>query len=261
MEQKTYFIPIYPRAWIQFQADSPLFYIPEVCRNLHIITGNPEDKGKSCPMYSDENPYCFHIDEEGNTKYHTLSKAGRRNRDNIKKYNDYRVQLFILAKELDLQVQSTGMAIYYHLPVPVRWSKKKKAAMHGQWKASRPDVDNYNKGFFDALTGKDELVTGRSGDGKYWFVPDLIDDPKLRGGYIEVLMGQPVYNPYNVHLLNCYQTVEMEDILTRRSKLKARKEELKKQREQAEKADKKKPTPKPLKIDQKQLFKKVDNLK
>jgi len=123
-------------------------------------------------------------------------------------------------------------------------------------KGSKPDIDNYNKSFFDALTGNDELIGQRSGDGKFWFNPDLVEK-KLRGGYIEVVTNLPLHNPYNVELINPYKSIEMEDIESRRKKLRARKEELK-----AEKKQLVVKKVKPLKmVSQKTLFQKKDKIK
>lgn len=128
--------------------------------------------------------------------------------------------------------------------------------MHGQCKGSKPDLDNYNKALFDALTGKDELIGQRSGDGKFWFDPEKVDE-ELRDGYIEILLNQPVYNPYNVTLSEG-QEIEMQDIETRREKARVRKAEIEEERKKALP----KRTPKPLKIlDQKKLFKKEDKIK
>lgn len=259
--QNRILIPILPKAWLAYQAASPIWYIPLVCRARHMITGDPEDKGLQCDNYSDENPYCFHINKDGKQIKHTLSKDGRRAKQTIENYNNYRTELFHLAKQLNFQVQAAGMAIYFHYPVPIRWTKKKKDVMHGQMKSSKSDVINNLKAFEDALTGYDELIGQYSGSGKFWFKPELVDE-KLRQGYIEILINQPLHNPYQVELQNPYASIEMEDIVTRREKLKSRKEELKKQRQNSDLLTKKKRVIKPLSLrKQKELFKKSDNIK
>lgn len=129
--------------------------------------------------------------------------------------------------------------------------------MHGQLKISKPDLDNTNKAFFDALTGNDERVAGLSGNGKYYFNPDLVK-PELRNGYIEIMVEQKIYSPFKVKLVNPYTSVEMEDIESRRAKYKKRKAEIKAEKLAA--APEKKS--KPLKIvPDKKLFAKEDSLK
>lgn len=71
--------------------------------------------------------------------------------------------------------------------------------MHGQLKTTRPDLDNFAKGIFDSLGRKrggdmsepdDEIVAQLSAIGKFWIDADE--------GYIEILLNQPVYNPFGV---------------------------------------------------------------
>lgn len=261
MAVKKYILPITPRSWVNFRSgkggNSSLFYIPLECKSRHRVTGKEEDKGKPCDIYLDGDIFCGHTNEDGKWISHTLSKKGRQNKENIEKYNKYRMDLFHIAKMKKFQLQVAGMAIYYHFPVPARWTKKKKAAMHGQLKLSKADFTNLDKAFEDALTGKDEAIAHKAGQGKYWFLPELVE-PALRLGFIEICTGLPVYNPYNVELINPYQAVEMEDITSRREKLQQRKQEIKEKKN----ADLPKRTPKPLKIiSQNKLFKKDDKIK
>jgi hypothetical protein len=78
--------------------------------------------------------------------------------------------------------------------------------MHGQHKTNKPDYDNLCKGVGDSVGKRrtekcdrldDQIVAQLSGTGKFWFNPDLVDS-ELREGYIEILLNQPVYNPFGV---------------------------------------------------------------
>ena len=108
-----------------------------------------------------------------------------------------------MCDEAGLTLQVCGWAIYFYFPMPVRWNKTKKKRMHGQMKISKPDYDNCLKAVNDALGKRrgdgsnlmpDECVAQLSGTGKFW-----IDAEQ---GYIEVLLNQPLYNPFNVVFLD-----------------------------------------------------------
>ena len=51
------------------------------------------------------------------------------------------------------------LSITFVAPMPKSWSKKKKAAMDGAEKKTKPDLDNYIKAFKDALCENDEWVS------------------------------------------------------------------------------------------------------
>ena len=261
MEHTKIILPIKALPWFSVRtgkgnSDASLFYIPQDCRARHRVTGKEEDKGLPCDEYLAGEIYCGHINDKGKRVNHTLSEAGRHRLAHIERYNEYRMNVFHLAKKMKFRLQAAGMAIYYHFPIPVRWTKKKKAIMHGQLKMSKSDCTNLDKALEDALTGKDEGIAHKAGQGKYWFDPDLVEK-RLRDGYIEVHLGLPVYNPYGVVLIDPYQLIDMEDIESRRKKLRARKEEIKAEKE----ALLPKRTPKPLVIDKQKLFKREDKIK
>lgn len=251
-------IPITPRSWLMFRGgkggDQKYWFIPTTCQSRHRVTGDPEDKGKPCDLFLAGDEYCGHTDDTGKWIAHTLSKKGRQNKANIERYSKYRHDLYFLANKLGFQLPTCGMAVYYYYPVPVRWTKKKKLEMHGQMKMSKPDLTNLDKAFEDALTDFDEQIGQTAGKGKFWFRPELVDE-YLRKGYIEILLGQPLYNPFGVEFINQYHTINMEDLESRREKKRARREEIKGERKNRE--------VKPLKIlPQEKLFKKkTDELK
>jgi len=50
------------------------------------------------------------------------------------------------------------LEIIFLVPMPKSWSKKKKALMTGKPMQSRPDLDNYLKGLFDATHEEDSTI-------------------------------------------------------------------------------------------------------
>jgi Holliday junction resolvase RusA-like endonuclease len=48
--------------------------------------------------------------------------------------------------------------LIFTLPMPASWSRKKRSAMLNQPHRSRPDKDNLEKGFLDALFDEDSAV-------------------------------------------------------------------------------------------------------
>lgn len=218
MTEQRIILPIRPCPWIAFRSGKTgLWFVPLDCRSRDRVTGNPEDKGLPCDQYLEGEIFCGHTNKDGKFIKHTLSKRGRQNKAAIERYNKYRLDVYHLAKHNGLQVVPCGMAIYFYFPVPVRWSKTKKILMHGQTKMSKSDCSNLIKGLEDSLVAKDEEIAQISGAGKFWFHPDLVE-PYLSEGYIEILIGQPVYNPFKVEFINQYRPIEMEDIESRREK-------------------------------------------
>lgn len=217
--------------------DHVLFNIPEVC-----IKG---EDGESCDEYV----------ATGLCK-HTLSKAGRYRKRRIERYNAYRVNLFHLAKKAGFMLPSSGFSLYFYLPIPPSWTKKKRERMHGQLHLAKPDASNLQKAWEDSLTSSDEGIAQLSGCGKFWFSPDKVS-PELRQGYIEIKLNQEVYNPFSVELADRYRVVPMENILESREKRNARKKEMKELRKKAKKeGGKKAPLKKIKEMPQKKLFKK-----
>lgn len=239
-------LPIKPESWVRIKSgkggDHVLFNIPEVC-----IKG---DDGQACPDYVRDG-LCSH----------TLSKAGRYRKRRIERYNEYRLNLFMLAKNAGFQLPTCGFCFYFYFPCPKSWTKKKKEIMHGQMHLAKPDYDNCAKAASDSLTTQDSSIGQVSGIGKFWFHPDKVE-PRLQGGYVEILLNQPVYNPFSVELIDRHRLIPMENIQVSRDKRNARKAEMKAIQKAKKKAgiDKER-TPKPLKlIPQEKLFKKSSDL-
>ncbi len=239
---------ILPRSFVKFNSgrggSQALFYIPLECKSRHRVTGVESDYGLPCDEYLAGETYCGHVNDAGKRISHTLSATGRRNKRLIERYNKYRLDIFHLCKQAEFALPTGGWSIYFYFPCPKRFSKKKRLALHGQKHYNRPDVDGCLKGFFDALTTKDEYVGQLSGLGKFWFLPELVQEER-RQGYIQILTNEPQYNPFNVTWNDQHLVIQMEDIITSREKRKARKEEIKAAKEVVKPVRR---TPKPIKI-------------
>jgi Holliday junction resolvase RusA-like endonuclease len=61
-----------------------------------------------------------------------------------------------------------GMGLRFVLPMPESWSKKMKAGMDGKPHQAKPDKDNLEKAFLDALLEEDSVVWQTAGVEKRW---------------------------------------------------------------------------------------------
>lgn len=164
--------PITPQSWFKFLPQNAIcFRIPEECP-------------QPCQEFIDTG-FCAH----------TLREANRRTKRRIEKYNKYKVDLLAMARKIGFELPEFGWSLYFYFPTPKTWSKKKKEAMHGQHKLTKPDIDNLEKAFYDSLSVVDEKVGQLSGHGKFW-------DKNATDGYIEVILGKPAYNPFGVTFID-----------------------------------------------------------
>ena len=187
MTEDRIILPITPFTNVRTTQNSKiLFRIPLIC-----------SKGRS-------KKGCVKYHRTGLCK-HTLSESGRRTRARLEKYRAYKTELKNLCDERSFTLPGYGFAFYFYFPMPLKWSNKKKKLFHGQPHFAEPDIDNLEKAFYDALSLTDERVGQVSGHGKFWVDASetLPDGTKIRGnGYIEILLNQPVYNPFNVTFIN-----------------------------------------------------------
>lgn len=253
MTESSIILPICPQTWVKFKSgkggDQVLNYIPLECSRKDKVTGKEEDRGQPCDEWLESGGFCPH----------TLSEAGRYRKNRIDKYNKYREDLFHLAKKAKFELPVCGWSLYFYFPMPVRWPKKKKALMHGQFHMQRPDESNCLKAFEDALSVKDEYISQMSGLGKFWFNPDLVD-PRLKAGYIEIRIDQPLYNPFNVTFIEKDSKITMVEV-AKQKKLRDKQKAAAREKRKKDGTKSKKRTPKPLKIlPQEKLFKKKDNI-
>jgi Holliday junction resolvase RusA-like endonuclease len=110
----------------------------------------------------------------------------------LERYNNYKIDLLAEAKRKKFIIPASGLSVVFFLPMPKTWSKKKRAAHHGLFCQSRPDIDNLAKAFIDSLVSEDKHIanislTKRWVDVPYgWIECSIQDEPQ------EVLVVPPV---------------------------------------------------------------------
>ena len=126
----------------------------------------------------------------------------------LARMNEYKATILGLAKAAGFSLPAYGWSVYFYFPMPKRWKTEERIKMHGQPHFRKPDFDNVYKLLVDALIFQDEQVAQISGGGKFW-----VDTQEKNGkgkqrnmpcgpGWIEVLLDQPVYNPFNVTFID-----------------------------------------------------------
>lgn len=172
--------------------DVRLFRIPEKCYYIPSESRYRRGpKSKTEELIPVDSPLvgCQDYKDNGCCK-HTLSKYGRARKRRILRYNVYKRELKALADAIGFTIPKAGMSLYFYIPIAASEKKYKKKKLHGQIKESKPDIDNYEKGFYDSLTDDDSYIGQLSGHGKFWINEEV--------GYIEVLLNQPIYDPFGV---------------------------------------------------------------
>lgn len=84
----------------------------------------------------------------------------------VMEYFAFRDHLKLLARQLTFK-PSDQMRIWFYLPMPTSWSKRKKLEMGGKPHQQKPDRDNLEKAVLDALFTEDS-VSWHGETFKYW---------------------------------------------------------------------------------------------
>lgn len=83
-------------------------------------------------------------------------------------YHDFCDELRLKAPKLVNQLPPQFELVFY-LPMPASWSKRKRDTWNGRPHQSRPDKDNLEKAFIDALCPKvDDAYIYDTHTSKYW---------------------------------------------------------------------------------------------
>lgn len=73
---------------------------------------------------------------------------------NPKKYTDHKKAISALAKGVFTPTEKpVKLIVFFYMPIPESWSKKKKLESVGKYHIFRPDADNLLKTIKDALNG------------------------------------------------------------------------------------------------------------
>lgn len=78
-------------------------------------------------------------------------------RPSVVKYWSYKDEIRASLKEKGYTPEET-LHIEFHVPLPKSYSKKKKMELAGQPHRKRPDLDNFIKGWLDAVMEEDSVV-------------------------------------------------------------------------------------------------------
>lgn len=88
-------------------------------------------------------------------------------RECAEKYWAFKAELEKQARRLNFEMPESDYHLIFTLPMPDSWSNKKKNDMNGKPHKQKPDKDNLEKAFLDALCVSDSHIwDGRVS--KYW---------------------------------------------------------------------------------------------
>jgi Holliday junction resolvase RusA-like endonuclease len=84
------------------------------------------------------------------------------------RYWNFKDLLKLQAKKLKFIMPDSGYHLKFYIPMPKSWSKKKQSAMMGKPHQGKPDKDNLEKAFLDAVCADDSYIwDGRVS--KFWW--------------------------------------------------------------------------------------------
>lgn len=81
----------------------------------------------------------------------------------MERYDAYKKEVAELALKMGFTLPDGYFAIWFCVPMPESWRNRKINENEGKPKATAPDIDNYCKGFFDALMPRKNKRFGEKG--------------------------------------------------------------------------------------------------
>ena len=105
-----------------------------------------------------------------NPDHHDILK---RQRSEVTRYFRYKEDLREQARIMNFEMQGV-LNIIFCVPMPNSWSEKKKASYNKMPVKTKPDIDNYLKGFMDALLKEDGLVWKVNCEKRYAYLGSVI---------------------------------------------------------------------------------------
>lgn len=126
------------------------------------------DEDASAPKIDKKN---FIINIEPHAKPRMTNKDKHHPSDKAIRYFNWKAELERVAHEIGMPLDLPGQiqSIIFMVPMPKSWSKKKRNEMYSKPHQQVPDLDNFLKGFQDALCPEDSHIYSIKGElGKYW---------------------------------------------------------------------------------------------
>lgn len=87
-----------------------------------------------------------------------LRPEGRKRRDRIEAYNNYKIAVAAEAKRKKFVMPEQGAHVTFFIPVSKSWRKHKKETFHLKLHQERPDADNLYKALSDSLMCEDKSI-------------------------------------------------------------------------------------------------------
>jgi Holliday junction resolvase RusA-like endonuclease len=100
--------------------------------------------------------YCFDVTPIGAVRQNR-SDAWRK-RPAVIRYRSYRDELKSEAQKYGFKVPTGFFHITFNVPMPKSWSNRRRLLMVGTPHRQKPDIDNLQKAFLDALCVDDSFV-------------------------------------------------------------------------------------------------------
>lgn len=102
-----------------------------------------------------DNAFYFKVDPMGAPR---MTRADSwRKPPRVLKYHDFRDEISFQANQQGYEVPER-LGLVFIIPMPPSWTKKKRQQMEGAPHQSKPDCDNIQKAFLDALCTDDQFV-------------------------------------------------------------------------------------------------------
>jgi len=96
-----------------------------------------------------------------------------KNRPEVVRYRNFKTTLQVQAKQMQFICAET-ISVIFCVPMPISWSEKKRNELNKMPCKTRPDIDNYVKGFMDALLIEDGFVWQINAQKRYAFQGSII---------------------------------------------------------------------------------------
>jgi Holliday junction resolvase RusA-like endonuclease len=113
---------------------------------------------------------------------HCLSESSLSLKRRILRYNSYKDKIKELAEEKSFKMPGIGAGVMFYMPMPKKWSKKKKRHSHMSWHQQTPDLANLVKALEDSLMKQDKGIAFYAYQGKRW--------ANSENGWIEITVSK-----------------------------------------------------------------------